>query len=218
MHVARSPTPDEDVARLNAAGDERPEALADAFHRHRERLLRMVHVRMHPALRGRIGASDVLQDAFLEISDRLGDYLADPAMPFFLWVRFLTAQKLMGLHRRHLGAQKRDARRQISIGRPDFPAATSVALVDRLMAVGTTPTQAVLRGEMRLQLEEALDGMNAADREVLVMRHFEELTNVEAAFELGIEPAAASKRYVRALKRLREMIETLGLPPGGTQS
>ncbi len=98
-------------------------------------------------------------------------------MPFFLWVRFLTAQKLMALHRRHIGAQKRDARRQVSRGRGEFPEASS-------------------------------------DRDVLVLRHFEESTNVEAARELGIEPAAASKRYVRALKRLWVVLEEQGLPPG----
>jgi len=158
----------------------------------------------------------VLQDAWLEISDRLGDYLADPRMPFFLWIRFITAQRLMMLHRRHIGAQKRDVRKQVSLHKGAFPSATSVALVDRLIASGTTPTQAAVQRELRLQLEEALDRMNTADREVLVLRHFEELSNVEAAAELGIENAAASKRYVRALRRLREILEECGLPPGAS--
>ena len=208
--------PDDDLLALQAAGSGRDAALAAALDRHRLRLLRMVDVRMHPALRGRIGASDVLQDAWLEISERLGDYLADPRMPFFLWIRFITAQRLVALHRRHLGAQKRDVRRQVSLGRGAFPSATSVALVDRLVAAGTTPTQGAVRGELRLQLEEALDRMNPADREVLVLRHFEELTNAEAADELGIEKPAASKRYVRALRRLREVLESGGFPPADT--
>ncbi len=169
---------------------------------------------MHPALKGRVGASDVLQEAYLDVAGRISDYLKDPRMPFFLWVRFLTAQKLMALHRRHIGAQKRDARRQVSRGRGPYPEASSVTLVNHLLAHGTTPTQAVAQGEMRLQLEEALDAMSPADRDVLVLRHFEELTNVEAARELGIEPAAASKRYVRALKRLRVVLDEQGLPPG----
>lgn len=207
---------DEDLERLQRAAGDRPQALAAALGRHRQRLLRMVEVRMHPALRARMGASDVLQEAWLEIQTRLGDYLADPRMPFFLWIRFITAQKLMAMHRRHLGAKKRDARRQVSADRRGFPAATSVALVDRLVAGGTTPTQGVVKAELRAQLEEALDRMSDADREVLVLRHFEELTNVEAARELGIEPPAASKRYVRALRRLREILEEAGLPPGAT--
>lgn len=214
--VPANDAPDNDLQALLAAGSDRSAALAAALDRHRERLLRMVDMRMHPAMRGRLGASDVLQDAWLEISDRLGDYLTDPRMPFFLWIRFITAQRLMALHRRHIGAQKRDVRRQVSLGRGAFPSATSVALVDRLVAAGTTPTQAAVQHELRLQLEEALDEMNPADREVLVLRHFEELTNGEAAAELGIEKPAASKRYVRALRRLREILESCGLPPGAT--
>lgn len=173
---------------------------------------------MHPAVRGRVGASDVLQETYIDVAGRIADYLKDPRMPFFLWVRFLTAQKLMALHRRHLGAQKRDVRRQVSRGRPEFPSASSVTLAKYLLAQGTTPTQAIAQGEMRLQLEEALDDMGPADREVLVLRHFEELTNVEAARELGIEPAAASKRYMRALKRLRAVLEEHGLPPGASEA
>ena len=123
----------------------------------------------------------------------------------------LTAQKLIAEHRRHLGAQKRDVRRQVSRGRPGFPEATSIVLVEHLVGGGTTPTQAAVRAELRVQLEEALDQMKPADREVLVLRHFEELTNVEAARELGIERAAASKRYVRAVQRLGALLEKLGL-------
>ena len=209
--VGSDQAPDEDIADLEAAGEDREQVLARVFDRHRRRLERMVEIRMHPAVRGRIGVSDVLQEAFLEVSGRLGDYLADPSLPFFLWLRVLTAQKLIAEHRRHLGAQKRDVRRQVSRGRPGFPEATSVVLVEHLVGGGTTPTQAAVRAELRVQLEEALDQMKPSDREVLVLRHFEELTNVEAARELGIERAAASKRYVRAVQRLGALLEKLGL-------
>jgi RNA polymerase sigma-70 factor (ECF subfamily) len=204
------PSSDQDAARLEAAGPDRAEALATLLEDHRTRLLRMVEVRMHPALRARIGASDVLQDAYLVIAARLGDYLRDPRMPFFLWIRQLTAQSLIDLQRRHLGAKKRDVRRQVPVeGRR--PAATSVALADRLIASGTTPTQAVVTRELRGQLEDALDALSPGDREILLLRHFEELTNLEAARELGIEPPAASQRHVRALRRLRRVLEQLGL-------
>jgi RNA polymerase sigma-70 factor (ECF subfamily) len=138
-------------------------------------------------------------------------------MPFFLWIRFLTAQRLAALHRRHLGAKMRDARRQVSLGRRSFPAATSVALADRLAVLQTTPSEAAVRSEMRLQLAEALDRMNDLDREVLVLRQIEELTNAEVAEELGIEKKAASKRYLRALKRLRAILEEAGLGPPETR-
>jgi RNA polymerase sigma-70 factor (ECF subfamily) len=189
---------------LLRAGGERPRLLGDLWERHRLRLLKMVHLRMDPRVKARLGASDVLQEAFVEVSRRLDEYLERPDMPFFLWVRFLTAQTLVGLHRHHLGAQKRDPRRQAADAA--LPGATSVALADHLMAHGTTPTEGAVRADLRRRLEEALDRMEPKDRDVLVLRHFEELTNAEAAQELGIEPDAASKRYLRALRRLRAIL------------
>ncbi len=188
------------------AGDDRGRILAELFERHRRRLLRMVDIRMDPRLRVRVGASDVLQEAFVEISQRVATYLAKPDMPFFLWIRFITAQRLMALHRFHFKTKKRDLRRQQRCAQGAFPEATSVALVDHLAASGTTPTQGLLRAETRLQLQHVLDTMSPTDREVLVLRHFEGLTNVETALALGIERAAASKRHVRALEHLREAL------------
>lgn len=202
--MTREGPPDEEAAALAAAATDRDAELGRLLERHRRRLLKMVHLRMDPRLKARLGASDVLQDAYVEINDRVEDYLKDPRMPFFLWVRFITAQRMMALHRRHIGAKKRDVRRQVELG---MPAATTAALVDRLMAQGTTPTQALHREEMRVRVALGLDKMAVADREILVLRHFEELTNAEAAQELDIEPPAASKRYVRALRRLRQVLD-----------
>lgn len=173
----------------------------------------MIDLRMDPALKARIGASDVLQDAYVEIAGRVGDYLENPRMPFFVWIRFITAQRLLKLRRHHVGAQKRDARRDVRDA-PTGPQATAVALVDHLMASGVTPSLAVAADEFRVQLMEALDEMNPLDREVLVLRHFEELTNVEAAEALGIETNTASQRYVRALKRLGQALKQAGAAPG----
>ena len=202
---------DQDAADLRAAGPHRSDALARALERHRERLLRMVEIRMHPAVRARIGASDVLQDAYLTIAARLGDYLRDPHMPFFLWIRQLTAQSLVDLQRHHLGAKKRDVRRQVPMGRAFAASATSVALASGLMAAGVTPTEAVVARELRGQLEGALESMGGDAREVILLRHFEELSNLETARVLGIQPAAASQRYVRALRQLREVLSERGL-------
>jgi RNA polymerase sigma-70 factor (ECF subfamily) len=198
---------DEEALLLRQAGADRDGVLGALLDRHRRRLLRMVHLRMDPRLKARVGASDVLQDAYVEASKRVGAYLEDPRLPFFLWLRTITAQKLVDAYRVHMGAQKRDLRRQVSPGAAAFPGATSVALADHLIAQNTTPTQAALAAEMRQQVEEALDTMNPADREVLVLRHFEELSNAETATELGIDTSAASKRYVRALDRLRDVLE-----------
>lgn len=210
--MSDDPSPDLEAQALAAAGDDVEEALAGLWKDHRRRLLKMIHLRMDPRIKGRVGASDVLQDAYVEISRRVNDYLADPRMPFFLWLRFITAQQLVTLQRRHLGAQKRDVRRQVDAG---IPGASTPALVDQLMAGQTTPTQRIAREEERLRVAEALDRMEEADREILVLRHFEELTNIEAAHELGIKPPAASKRYVRALARLQVI---LGVADGDSEA
>jgi RNA polymerase sigma-70 factor (ECF subfamily) len=163
----------------------------------------MVEVRLDRRAAGRVDPSDI------EASCRLGDYLDDPPMSPFLWLRFLTSQRLMAIHRQHLGVQKRAAEREVSLHRP-FNAPTdsltlSCDLVDRL----TSPSLAALRNEMYACVQEFIDSMEPLDREILSLRHYEELTNREAAGELGITEAAASKRYVRALQRLRSALLTL---------
>ena len=135
-------------------------------------------------------------------------------MPFFLWVRFITAQRLLKVRRHHVGAQKRDARREVAADAPMGPSASAVALVDHLVASGVTPSLAAAEDEFRKQLMEALDEMNPLDREVLVLRHFEELGNAEVARALDIQPDAASKRYLRALERLAGVLRRHGAAPG----
>jgi RNA polymerase sigma-70 factor (ECF subfamily) len=166
----------------------------------------MVALRLDPHLQGRIDASDVIQDAFLEVSVRFDEYLRQPTMPFFLWLRFLTGQKLLALRRRHLGAQLRDAGREISLFRGSLPAASSAALAAQLVGCGTEPSEAAIRAERKIRLQEALNNMDPLDREVLALRHFEQLNNTEVAQVLGLQESAASKRYVRALKKLKEIL------------
>jgi RNA polymerase sigma-70 factor (ECF subfamily) len=198
--------PDPAVESLRTAGPERAARLGELFEAHRQRLLRMVDLRMSPELKARVGASDVLQEAWVEVSSRIQDYLDAPRMPFFLWVRFITAQRLMKLHRFHVGAQKRDVRRQAPARVADFPGATSVAMVERLEGREPSASGVLAIDELRRTLLTALDGMDPLDREVLALRHFEELSNTETAEELGISKDAASKRYVRALERLRKIL------------
>ena len=131
-------------------------------------------------------------------------------MPFFLWLRLLTGQRLLAIHRRHFKAKMRDAGQEIALQQGAMPPASSASLAARLLGRLTTPSQAAVRAELRLRLQEALNGMNEIDREMLVLRHFEELSNGEAAEVLGLQPAAASNRYVRALKRLRSILA--GMP------
>jgi RNA polymerase sigma-70 factor (ECF subfamily) len=199
-------TPDEaDLLRQAGAGDQ--QALATLFARYRDRLRKMVRLRLDPRVAGRIDTSDVLQDAYLDVARRFPEYAAGPAVPFYLWLRTLTGQRLVDLHRRHLGAEMRDAGREVSLYRGALPAASSVSLAQHLLAGLTSPTQAAVRQEMQLRLQEALNSMDRIDREVVMLRHFEELSNAETAEVLGIEPPAASKRYIRAMRRLKAILD-----------
>jgi RNA polymerase sigma-70 factor (ECF subfamily) len=179
---------------------------------HRKRLRRMVAIRLDQRLQARIDASDVIQEAYLEASARLEKYLHNPTVPFFLWLRFLTGQKLLELHRHHLGAQVRDAGREIALYRGTLPEASSAALAAQLLGRDPRPSEAAVRAERKIRLQEALNGMDPLDREVLALRHFEHLSNGEAAQVLGLQESAASKRYVRALQKLKEILA--GMPGG----
>jgi RNA polymerase sigma-70 factor (ECF subfamily) len=189
------------------AGDQR--ALGELFDRHRARLRRMVQIRLAQRLQGRIDPSDVLQETYLEVSRSLANYLRDPVLPFFLWLRFLTGKKLQELHRHHLGTRMRDAHREISLHGGACPPASSQSLAASLLGKLTTPSQAAVRAELRRRVQEALSNMSLLDREVLALRHFEQLSNAETARVLGITEAGASNRFVRALKRLRAILVDL---------
>jgi RNA polymerase sigma-70 factor, ECF subfamily len=189
------------------AGD--GQALGDLFGHYREQLRKMLCLRLDRRLYGRIDPSDVLQDAFLDLARRFPEYTAQPTVPFYLWLRALTGQRLIDVHRQHLGAQMRDAGMEVSLHRGALPQASSLALANQLLGRLTSPTHAALRAEMQLRLQEALNTMDPLDREVVVLRHFEELSNTEAAEVLGIQPAAASKRYIRAIRRLKAILDSV---------
>jgi RNA polymerase sigma-70 factor, ECF subfamily len=195
-----------------AAGD--GQAWGLVLTEHADRLRRMVAFRLDPRLQGRIDASDVLQEAFLQAATHRADYFRNPEIPVFLWLRGIVSNKLLELHRHHLDARMRDVAREVS-RRPSYSAlsdATSEALVMQLTGGAPGPGTSAAGAEIALRLREALAAMDAIDREVLAMRHFEQLSNAEAAQVLGIEERAAAKRYVRALKRLKELLAAM---PGG---
>ncbi|MHC4954289.1 MAG: sigma-70 family RNA polymerase sigma factor [Planctomycetota bacterium] len=205
--------PDHAERLLQRAAEGDRSGLDELFALHRDRLRRMVDLRMDPAVKARVDASDVLQEASLRAVQRLDEYLADPDMPFFLWLRFLTLQALTDSYRRHLGARQRDARREVRLFRGPWPEASSMALAEHLIGEGTGPSRAAVRAEQRLRLEQALNSMDRIDREVLTLRHFEHLTNAEVAKELGLDKSAASKRYIRALRNVRGVLEGMGDTP-----
>src|SRR5437588_7818087 len=201
----------DDLLRRAADGDEA--ACHDLFSRYRDRLKRMVHLRLSRRLQGRVDDSDVLQEAYLDVSRRLAEYAADPKLPFYLWLRHLTGLKLAEVHRRHLGTQLRDADREVTLHRGGLPEVDSASLAGQLLGTMTTPSEAAIKAEQRLFVQEALNAMDPVDREVLALKHFEQLSTSEIAEVLGLSKAGAGSRYLRAIKRLREILERL---PGFT--
>ena len=194
------------------AGDR--QALSELLERHRDRLRRMVELRLDGRLQARVDPSDVVQDAFLEVAGRLEEYLRGEGLPLFLWLRLVVGERLATLHRHHLGTKMRDAGREVALYRDALPTASSAALAAQLLGKHTSPTQAAIRAERALRLQEALNALDPLDREVLALRHFEQLTRAEAAQVLGIAEEAAAKRYIRALKRLKEALSRM---PGGLE-
>jgi RNA polymerase sigma-70 factor (ECF subfamily) len=184
-------------------------AMAELFNHFRPRLRRMVEVRIDPRLNGRIDASDVLQETFLDVVRGAKDYAKHEDFPFFLWLRLMTGRRLMNTHRKHLGAQKRNAALEVTRVR-NAPDATSMSIAHFLAGNITSVSRVVQREEARQKLEAALEAMDPIDREVLTLRHLEELSNNDVAQELGLSKAAASNRYVRALTRLKKILSENG--------
>lgn len=189
------------------SGDEA--ACNDLFSRYRPRLKRMVHLRLSRRLQGRVDDSDVLQEAYLDVSRRLAEYAADPKLPFYLWLRHMTGLKLTEIHRRHLGTQLRDADREVTLHHGGLPEADSASLAAQLLGTMTTPSEAAVKAEQRLFVQEALNSMDPVDREVLALKHFEQLSTTEIAEVLGLSKAGAGSRYLRAIKRLREILSRM---------
>ena len=193
---------DGQLANRLAEGDS--QALSELFLRHRDRLWRMLNFRLDHRLSVRVDADDVLQEAYLAAAQRIEHYEVEVSP--FLWLRTVVMQTLIDVHRRHLGAQMRDAGREVAIDGHRFAQTTSTSLAVCLIAQQTSPSQAAMRAEAFDTVEKAIDGMDPIDREVLALRHFEELTNSEVAETLGIQQKAASIRYIRAVRRLKEIL------------
>jgi RNA polymerase sigma-70 factor (ECF subfamily) len=196
---------------LRAAGGDQ-ESWGELLIRHEDRLRRMVAFRLDHRLQGRIDPLDVVQEAFLEASEHRAEFFQNPSITFLLWMRGIVGNKLRELHRHHLGTQMRDAGREVSLYRGTMPEASSAALAAHLLGHVTRPSEAAIRAEAKIRLQEAVNTLDPIDREVLVLRHFEQLTPGETAQVLGIKEKAAGMRYLRALKRLKDFLTSL---PGG---
>ncbi len=190
---------------LRKAGDRGTELQA-LLERHRHRLRRMIAVRLDSRLAPLVDPSDVVQEALADASHKLDVYLRDRPLPFYPWLRRLATERIIQLHRRYLGTQKRTVARE---ERLDLALAddSAIRLADGLVASGTSPSQHLLRDEQARRLREVLDGLSPNDREVLVMFYLEELDFREIATALGISENASKVRHFRAMERVRKLLE-----------
>jgi RNA polymerase sigma-70 factor (subfamily 1) len=204
MTDVTSEVPDHLIVAMRGGSED---ALATVFSHYRERLRRIVRFRLDHRLSARISDSDVLQETFIAAVQRLNHFTKQTEIPAFLWLRLLVGQQLIDLHRQHLQAEIRDVRKEVSL-QPNEPSPhTSMAIAAHLVGKMTAVSEIVARAERIEKLESTLNQMDDLDREVIALRHFEELSNVETAKVLNIETAAASKRYVRAVARLAELMK-----------
>jgi RNA polymerase sigma-70 factor (ECF subfamily) len=192
------------------AGDKPALAVLFDGYGHRTRLRPMIQLRLDGRLAGRVDASDVLPEAYSDVRRRIGEYARDPsAMPFHLWLRLVTAQRLTDIHRYHLGAQMRSVGQEVSPHHGPSPQADSVSLAAKLLGKLTSASKAAIRAEQKSRVQEALNSMEPIDRQVPALRRFEHLSNDESVLALGLTKSAASNRYVRALKRLKEILSSI---------
>ena len=185
-------------------GDEH--ALAELFENHRDRLGRMVKLRMDRRIMARVAVSDVLQDAFVDLANQLGNYTKDPKLPFFLWLRIITGQRLAKTHRAHLGQEKRDVAREFRLDHSGIPEASAVFMANQLVGQFTSVSVQAVRNENQQRIQDAIEKMEEQEREILALRHVEQLNNVESAHVLELSEKAASKRYMRAIRKLRDAV------------
>jgi RNA polymerase sigma-70 factor (ECF subfamily) len=200
--------PDADETRLLLDRVEREGAPAaeQLWERHREPLRRLIGLRLDQALGRRVDASDVVQEVLLKANQRLPEYLGHPSMPFHLWLRQIARDHVIDEHRRHRVAARRSLDRERSLTAPEFQDRSSLDLAAQLRDPELTPAAAVVRRELERRFHDALDRLDEPDREIVVMRHFEQLSNGEAARVLGVSEAAAGMRHLRALRRLRSIL------------
>jgi RNA polymerase sigma-70 factor (ECF subfamily) len=200
------PTGDETQELLLGARDGDDDAVNRLIERHRAAVLRMVQMRLDHKIRRRVDVSDVVQDVMIEANRRLQDYIANPAMPFHLWLRHIAKDRIIDAHRRHRGSQKRSVDREQALAAPGANDRSTMDLAVHLCDGELTPAAAATQREMAKRVADAVSQLGDQDGEIIIMRHYEQLTNQEVAQALGLSEPAASMRYLRAVRRLREML------------
>ena len=191
---------------LDGARQGDSDAVNDLLQRHRDSLRRLIEMRMDQKIQRRVDVSDVLQDVLVEANRRLQDYLGNPVMPFHLWIRQIARDRIIDAHRRHRGSAKRSVDREqaLQIGATDDR--SSMMLMNEVCDPELTPAAKATQNEMAKAVEQAISKLGDQDAEIVIMRHYEKLGNQEVAHVLGLSEPAASMRYLRAVRRLRELL------------
>ena len=192
---------------LDQAKQGNPRAADQLLAQHREPVRRMIDLRLDPAIAARVDASDVVQEVLLEASRRLDKYLADPSMPFHLWLRHIAKDHIIDAHRRHRQAQRRGVDREQPLVPAGLKDHSSIELAAQFIDQELTPASAAMQQELQRRLHVAIGELDEDDREIVLMRHFEQLSNQEVAELLNLTEAAASMRHLRALRKLRELLK-----------
>lgn len=208
--MSKSIWPDGDVTAelLLNVRDGEPVAVDQLLDRHRDSLRRMIQLRLDQRIMQRVDVSDVIQDVLIEANRRLTDYLANPVIPFHLWIRQIAKDRIIDAHRRHRVSAKRSIDREQPQPGKGPPDQSTMELANQFRDAALTPAAAATQRELAQQIEAAVHQLKDQDREIILMRHYEQLNNQDIATALGLTEPAASMRYLRALKRLREIIES----------
>ncbi len=186
-------------------GDE--SAVNQLMDRHRNSLRQLIRMRLDKKIQKRIDVSDVVQDVLVEANRRLQRYLADPVMPFHLWLRQIAKDRIIDAHRRHRVSAKRSVDREQQMAVPRGYDQSSIQLASVLGDPRLTPAAAVLQQEMSKKVEESIALLEEKDCEIIVMRHYEHLSNQEIGQLLNLTEPAASMRYLRAIRRLKQVLQ-----------
>ncbi|MGN6136098.1 MAG: sigma-70 family RNA polymerase sigma factor [Aureliella sp.] len=201
------PDADNTAEILQDVRDGDSQAVERLLSRHRESLHRMIELRLDQRIKRRVDVSDVVQDVLIEANRRLKDYLDNPAMAFHLWIRQIAKDRLIDAHRRHRVSAKRSIdREQATLVQGTFDH-SSLEIVAQLRDPAMTPAAAASQRELAGHVESVIARLGESDREIILMRHYEQLTNGEIAAALGLSEPAASMRYLRAIRRLRELLD-----------
>jgi len=199
---------EEQLMKLVAEGD--PEALGQLFLQYLPRLKGLVSARIDPRIAARVDESDVMQEVHVEVIRRMQEYLEKPSVPFYDWMRFLTKQKLDEIVRRHLGVQARDVRRERPLKKINS-GDSSMFLAGVLSGKINSPSSVAGKAEVKTLINAAVNKLSPIDREILLLRHVEQLRTAEAAEQLDISQNTCRQRHIRALKQLRELLLECGL-------